>query len=183
MNEREKTRGGKHWDPRGASRPPPGRAAGALEGGRPRGAGRPGLPASSAPPAARLPGASFAGNFPRRISARPVYCPVRLGAGVSSRVPTLPKPTGAEGWAERGFSAHFYWVAAEGGSLPRLPPRPAAGGRRATGPGQPSPVPGAGGGVSAWGARRLWAPQAARILCARRLRRAGRESGSSGDPG
>lgn len=52
MNEREKTRGGKHWGPRGASRPPPGRAAGALEGGRPRGAGRPGLPASSALPLA-----------------------------------------------------------------------------------------------------------------------------------
>lgn len=39
MNEREKTRGGKHWDPRGASRPRPGRSCG-RSGGRAAGRAR-----------------------------------------------------------------------------------------------------------------------------------------------
>lgn len=174
MNEREKTRGGKHWDPRGASRPRSRRAAGAQEGGRR--AGRPKLGgrgvsgARASPPARAPPAAQPARPFCGKLSHQNLgeaTCPAHLDAGVSSRVPPLsPNQTNRGGELGR---AQFLCAAFKDTSSARAPtPRPARGASRAvpTSPGQggPSPVPGAGGAVGARDARCLCARHAARIL-------------------
>lgn len=49
----------------------------------------------------------------------PATCPVHLGAGVSSRVPTQFKPIGAEDWTESIFRVQFCRVAFKDLSSPR----------------------------------------------------------------
>lgn len=127
MNERGKTRGGKHWDRRGASRPPPRRSCGrsgareAGKGAKLGGNGVPGLSGLAASASSSCRSACwpfFCKKLPEK-NRSPATCPLHLGAGVSSRVPTQLKPIGAEDWTERIFRVQFCRVAFKDLSSPR----------------------------------------------------------------
>lgn len=116
-------RKGKHWDPRGASRPPPAELGGRRPDrsgvGRPRGAR---LPRPGCQRGLRLPRglpSAFAGNFRRRISAT-LPAPHARRWSVR-RVPIQPKPIGAEAWAELSVGAQFYSVAFKDAMSARAP--------------------------------------------------------------
>ena len=108
-----------------------------IPGGRAAaGCRRPGLAASAPPPAAPPPGPPLAGNFPRRISTRPISCPVRRGAGSLQGCPSAQTNwVGGLGGARLQRAVLLSGLRRQG---PRgLPALPAAAGRRATRPGQP----------------------------------------------
>lgn len=106
MNEQEKTRE-ENTATRGEPRALRPGAAGALEGGRPRGAG-----AQASPPArlllplrrpALLLRETSRGESQPDLSPAPSAGALGLFKGAHP-----PKPIGLEGWAARAFSAQFY---------------------------------------------------------------------------
>lgn len=142
MNEREKTRGGRHWDPRAASRPRPGELrALRREGGGPgaRSWATAGCQAARASPPARAPPAAqparpFCGKLSHQnlggATCRYTWTPASpRGCPHSAQT----KPIEAESWAARSSAGRPLKTRA----LPGLPPlaRPGAPAGRSQRPG------------------------------------------------